>query len=216
VGDGRADVFTARVAYARRLRETTEVVHVGMSGRGHHGRGRGGSDNIIAREAGSDRIHGTALGIGERVGNASLDLTLMNLKLLGELPDRDLTNLVPWCRKVSEATGVPIHFQYPLVGDDAFRTATGVHAAAIIKAKKKGDDDLADRVYSGVPAGWFGKEQTIEVGFMSGVSNVVFWLQSRGIEASEGLVEHIFGAAKSRSTQLSDDEIQQLVDGYAG
>ncbi len=215
VGHATPDGVHDLVSFTRLLLETIQAPHVGIDWHGHNDRGLGVTNNIIALEAGADRIHGTALGIGERVGNASLDLTLMNLKLLGELPDRDLTNLVPWCRKVSDATGVPIHFQYPLVGDDAFRTATGVHAAAIIKAKKKGDDDLADRVYSGVPAGWFGKEQTIEVGFMSGLSNVVYWLQSRGIEASEALVQHIFSAAKSRSTQLSDDEIHELVKEHA-
>ena len=40
-----------------------------------------------------------------------------------------------------------------MVGSDAFETGTGVHAAAVIKAFRKGDAWLADRVYSGVPAG---------------------------------------------------------------
>ena len=141
---------------------------VGIDWHGHNDRGLGAINNLRAIEAGADRVHGTALGIGERVGNAALDQTLMNLKLMGELGDRDLTKLVPWCRKVAEALGVPIPPQYPLVGDDAFRTATGVHAAAVIKAIRKGDAGLADRVYSGVPAGWFGKQQAIEIGFMSG------------------------------------------------
>ncbi|MCA9695948.1 MAG: 2-isopropylmalate synthase, partial [Myxococcales bacterium] len=160
--------------------------------------------------AGADRIHGTALGIGERVGNASLDQTLMNLKLLGEI-DNDLTNLVPWCELVSKACEVPIHRQYPLVGEDAFRTATGVHAAAVIKAIKKGDNDLADRIYSGVPANWFGKQQRIEIGFMSGESNVRFWLQSRGIEAKDELVKQVFAKAKATDHILSDEEVMQVV-----
>jgi 2-isopropylmalate synthase len=138
----------------------------------------------------------------------------MNLKLMGELGDRDLSALVPWCRKVAEAVGVPIPGQYPLVGDDAFRTATGVHAAAVIKAIRKGDTELADRVYSGVPANWFGKQQAIEIGFMSGESNVVFWLQSHGIEPDDGLVKHIFGVAKSTDHILSDDEIRTAIEQY--
>jgi len=161
-----------------------------------------------------DRVHATALGIGERVGNAALDQTLMNLKLLGELGDRDLTNLVPWCRKVAEACDVPIHFQYPLVGEDAFRTATGVHAAAIIKAINKGDAELADRVYSGVPAGWFGKEQSVEIGFMSGESNVVYWLKSHGYEPEEGLVKHIFARAKAEDHIFTDAEIESIIAEY--
>jgi 2-isopropylmalate synthase len=199
------------VSFTRLLLETIGAKHVGIDWHGHNDRGLGVTNNIIAIEAGADRIHGTALGIGERVGNASLDQTLMNLKLLGELGDRDLTSLVPWCEKVSEACEVPIHFQYPLVGDDAFRTATGVHAAAIIKAVRKGNTELADRVYSGVPAGWFGKGQSIEIGFMSGESNVVFWLQQHGYEPEKDLVRYIFDKAKSTDHLLSDADIKNAI-----
>ena len=210
--EGVADL----VNFTRLLLESIDAPHVGIDWHGHNDRGLGLINNLRAIEAGADRIHGTALGIGERVGNAALDLTLMNLKLLGALPDRDLTNLVPWCRKVSEAVGVPIPPQYPLVGDDAFRTATGVHAAAVIKAIKKGDRDLADRVYSGVPAGWFGKEQAIEIGFMSGESNVVYWLTSHGYEPEPDLVRHLFDLAKRTDHILADDEIRAAIDAFRG
>ena len=138
-------------------------VQVGIDWHGHNDRGLGVTNAIYSLEYGADRVHGTVLGIGERVGNAALDQILLNLKLLGELPDHDLTKLVEWTQIASRATHVPIHAQYPLAGTDAFRTATGVHAAAIIKAEKKGDAWLADRIYSGVPAGMFGKEQSIEI-----------------------------------------------------
>ncbi|PRQ09399.1 LeuA family protein [Enhygromyxa salina] len=204
------------VSFTRLLLETIRAPDVGIDWHGHNDRGLGVTNNIVALEAGADRIHGTALGIGERVGNASLDLTLMNLKLLGELPDRDLSKLVPWCEAVAAACEVPIHPQYPLVGADAFRTATGVHAAAVIKAINKGDDDLADRIYSGVPANWFGRQQSIEIGFMSGESNVRYWLQHRGIAAEDGLVKHVFDAAKATDHILSDEEVMQAVRGYKG
>jgi 2-isopropylmalate synthase len=141
---------------------------------------------------------------------------LMNLKLLGELPDHDLSQLVHWCEVVSRACEVPIHRQYPLVGEDAFRTATGVHAAAVIKAINKGDADLADRIYSGVPANWFGKRQAIEIGFMSGESNVRHWLSSRGIEASEALVKHVFAVAKATDHILSDAEVMAAIESLPG
>jgi 2-isopropylmalate synthase len=199
------------VGFARTVLESIGATHVGVDWHGHNDRGLGVVNNLRAIAAGADRIHGTALGVGERVGNAALDQTLMNLKIMGELPDRDLTNLVPWCRKVADALGVAVPGQYPLVGDDAFRTATGVHAAAVIKAIRKGDVDLADRIYSGVPAGWFGKQQAIEIGFMSGESNVVFWLQQRGIEPDARLVKHIFEVAKSTRHVLTDDEVNAAI-----
>jgi 2-isopropylmalate synthase len=202
------------IGFTRLVLEAIRMPQVGIDWHGHNDRGLGVPNNLAALEAGADRIHGTALGIGERVGNASLDQTLMNLKLLGELGDRDLSMLVPWCETVSRACEVPVHRQYPLVGEDAFRTATGVHAAAVIKAINKGDVDLADRIYSGVPANWFGKQQSIEIGFMSGESNVRYWLSHRGIEPTEALVKHVFALAKATDRVLSDDEVMQAVRGF--
>jgi hypothetical protein len=124
-------------------------------------------------------VHGTALGIGERVGNAQMELILLNLKLLGELEGQDTTKLVEYCETAARACHWQIPINYPLVGRDAFRTSTGVHAAAIIKAESKGDAWLADRIYSGVPAGMFGRQQEICIGFMSGISNVTYWLKRR-------------------------------------
>ena len=154
-------------------------------------------------------MHGTALGIGERCGNAEMDLLLVNLKLLGWI-ERDLTALGEYCRAASEALLHAIPDNYPVVGRDAFETATGVHAAAVIKAFKKGDAWLADRIYSGVPASDFGFHQAIRVGPMSGKSNVVYWLEAHGVEATEDRVERIFAAAKGSNRLLDDGEIKAL------
>jgi isopropylmalate/homocitrate/citramalate synthase len=177
---------------------------------GHQDRGLGVTNALWALEAGAHRVHGCALGIGERVGNTPMDQLLVNLQLLGWI-DRDLTRLHDYCSIVSEATGVPIPDNYPVVGRDAFRTGTGVHAAAIIKARKKGDDWLADRVYSGVPAGMVGARQVIEVGPMSGLSNVQCWLENHGIEARPDLVDAVFRRAKESDQVLTDQEILLVV-----
>ncbi len=173
---------------------------------GHSDRGLGVINSIAAIEAGVDRVHGCAMGIGERVGNTPLDLLMVNLKLMGWI-DNDLRQLPEYVRFVSTATKVPLPDQYPVIGRDAFRTGTGVHAAAIIKAKKKGSEWLADRVYSGVPAGMFGLEQIIEVGPMSGLSNVVYWLATHGYPQEESLVKEIFQRAKSTNRILTDEEL---------
>jgi 2-isopropylmalate synthase len=181
---------------------------------GHQDRGLGVTNALWALEAGAHRVHACALGIGERVGNTPMDQLLVNLRLLA-WTDRDLTKLNEYCARVSEATGVRIPDNYPIVGKDAFRTGTGVHAAAIIKARKKGDEWLADRVYSGVPASMIGRKQTIEVGPMSGLSNVQCWLESHGIEARPELVEAVFRRAKQSDQILSDEEILAVVSGFA-
>jgi len=176
---------------------------------GHMDRGLGLANSLAAFEAGADQVHGAALGIGERVGNTPLDQLLVNLKLLG-LVDRDLSRLKDYCAAVSEAVGVSIPPNYPVVGSDAFRTATGVHAAAVIKAYKKNDVELANQVYSGVPSHWFGLEQKIEIGPMSGKSNVIFWLEKRGLQATDELVEKILARAKQSDRLLTEAEILEL------
>jgi isopropylmalate/homocitrate/citramalate synthase len=181
---------------------------------GHQDRGFGVTNALWALEAGAHRVHACGLGIGERVGNTPMDQLLVNLQLLGWI-NRDLTRLNEYCARVSEATGVRIPDNYPIVGRDAFRTGTGVHAAAIIKARKKGDDWLADRVYSGVPAAMIGRKQSIEVGPMSGLSNVQCWLESRGLEARPELVDAIFRRAKESDQILSDEEILAVVASFA-
>jgi 2-isopropylmalate synthase len=177
---------------------------------GHNDRGLGVTNSLRAIEYGANRVHGTGLGVGERVGNAALDQIIVNLKLLGEY-DHDVSKLLLYCQAVARACHVRVPYNYPVAGRDAFRTGTGVHAAAIIKAKKKGDDYMADRVYSGVPAGMFGRHQEIEIGHMSGLSNVIYWLESRRLPADEDLVGAIFERAKAANRLLSDDEIMAVV-----
>ena len=181
---------------------------------GHRDRGLDIPNTLAAIEAGVDRVHACALGIGERCGNTPMDLLLVNLKLMGVI-DNDLTKLRDYCLTVSEATGIPIPVGYPVVGPDAFRTGTGVHAAAVIKALKKKDNWLVDRVYSGVPAGMFGLEQKIEVGPMSGLSNVHYWLSSRGYPVKEDVAEAVFQAAKDSNRLLLDTEIEAIVKKFA-
>jgi 2-isopropylmalate synthase len=184
---------------------------VGIDWHGHNDRGLALENALWALEFGADRVHGTALGIGERVGNAPMELILLNLKLLGQLEEQDLTKLLDYCQAAARALGWQVPINYPLVGHDAFRTATGVHAAAIIKAQAKGDAWLADRIYSGVPAGTFGRKQEICIGYMSGASNVTYWLRQRGIESSKALVDAILSTAKKSDHILSDEEVMAIV-----
>jgi isopropylmalate/homocitrate/citramalate synthase len=176
---------------------------------GHMDRGLGVPNSVAALRAGAHRLHGTGLGIGERAGNCPMDLLLVNLKLAGWI-DQDLTKLGEYVELTSQATGVPIPVGYPVFGRDAFETGTGVHAAAVIKAQQKGDEWLANRVYSGVPADDFGLEQIIRVGPMSGKSNVVHWLQTHDYEPTEQRVEQLFLAAKDADKLLEDSELHAL------
>jgi 2-isopropylmalate synthase len=183
--------------------------NAGIDWHGHRDRDLAIANTIAAIDAGATRVHGAALGIGERVGNTPMDLLLVNLVLMGYV-ERDLTRLGEYARIVAESCGVDVPPNYPVLGRDAFRTATGVHAAAVIKAFRKKDQQLADAVYSSIPAGMVGREQEIEIGPMSGRSNVLYWLEKRGMTATDELVDRIFTRAKDSSTVLTEAEILEL------
>jgi 2-isopropylmalate synthase len=188
-------------------------VKVRVDWHGHCDRGLAIANSMAALVAGADCVHACALGLGERVGNTQMDQMLVNLKLMGIPPwdEQDLTKLKEYCTAVSRATGVPIPANYPVVGEDAFRTATGVHAAAVIKAYRKNDVELANTVYSGVPSHVFGMEQVIDIGPMSGKSNVHFWLERHGFTITDELVDRIYQRAKTSDHTLSQEEILACV-----
>lgn len=211
VGHATPDGTQALIRFARnKIIGAGGYEGVKIDWHGHNDRGHAVPNALSALEEGADRVHGTGLGIGERCGNTSMDQLIVNLWLLGWLR-QDVSKLKEYCELVSKTCGHPIPENYPVVGRDAFRTATGVHAAAIIKAEKKGDAWLADRIYSGVPAGTFGFTQTIEVGPVSGESNVVYWLKSRGLPAEPKVVATIFAKAKASNGVLKEDQIMEEI-----
>jgi len=195
VGHSTPDGSRAVVSCVKRIIEE-QGGNIRLDWHGHQDRGLGVINSLAAIQAGADQVHGSALGIGERVGNTPLDQLLVNLKLLGWISN-DLSRLREYCETAARICGWTVPYNYPVFGRDAFRTATGVHAAAVIKSYKKGDQRLADIVYSGVPAGEFGLEQVIEIGPMSGKSNVIYWLEKRGIKPDENRVNRIYERAKA-------------------
>ncbi len=208
VGAASSDGTRRLVTFARQLVQGTGH-NVGLDWHGHDDRGLALANALTAIEAGVDRVHATALGIGERVGNTALELLVANLAfLVGEEPDA--TSLRAYSEHFATALGVRIPENHPLLGANAFRTATGVHAAAIVKALGK-SAALADRVYSSVPVSRFANGHDIRIGYMSGTSNVVHWLRRHSIEPSEPLVTRILERARAANRVLRDDEVLAVV-----
>src|SRR5258708_3082727 len=139
---------------------------------GHNVRGLASANSLWAVAAGAHCAPAAANSPGERVGNTPMELMLVNLRLMGLL-NQDLSRLKEYCEKVAKATHTTIPPNYPVIGRDAFRTATGVHAAAIIKAYHKKDAALADSVYSSGPSHLCALGHIIEIGPMSGNSTAL-------------------------------------------
>jgi len=214
VGHATPNGARAVVTFVKSLMHELGADEVGIDWHGHRDRGFGVASSIAALEAGATRLHGAALGIGERCGNTPIDLLMVNLVMMG-YRDNDLSSLPAYAKAVADACDVRIAPNYPVIGADAFRTATGVHAAAVVKAFRKNDRPLMDAVYAAVPASLVGRQQEIEVGPMSGKSNVIFWLESRGLPATEEIVDRVFAAAKASNRTLTHEQVQSIVGGDA-
>lgn len=186
---------------------------VSLDWHGHQDRGLGLAAALAAWDAGADRLHGAFLGLGERSGNTPLDLLLVNLKIDGAI-NNDLSGLASCVGKVAEWMGVEIPFSYPVFGKDAYRTCTGIHASAMLKGLKKGNHEVSELVYSAAVPGWFGRNHTVEIGPMSGASNVVYWLEGRGLEPSADLVAAVLSHAKRSSRTLCDEDIHEIIKAH--
>jgi len=213
VGHATPDGVRALVRFVIEEIVQPSGMDIAIDWHGHRDRGFGLANALAAIEAGATRVHATALGLGERCGNAEMELLLVNLHLLGGYKS-DLSVLPEYCQLAADMCHVPLIHSSPVVGRDAFRTGTGVHAAAIMKAEAKGDVWLADRIYSSVPASLVGREQVIEVGPMSGQSNVKHWLRRHGYnEDDQNLVQRIFTASKKTDHTLTEEELEHLCRG---
>jgi 2-isopropylmalate synthase len=213
VGHATPDGVRALVRFVIEEIVQPSGMDIAIDWHGHRDRGFGLANAFAAIEAGTTRVHATALGLGERCGNAEMELLLVNLHLLGGYKS-DLSILPEYCQLAADMCHVPLIHSSPVVGRDAFRTGTGVHAAAIMKAEAKGDVWLADRIYSSVPASLVGREQVIEVGPMSGQSNVKHWLRRHGYnEDDQNLVQRIFTASKKTDHTLTEEELEHLCRG---
>lgn len=211
VGHATSDGVRALIGFTRGVLQEAGAGSMGIDWHGHNDRGLALSTTLLALRHGADRLHGSALGIGERVGNAPMELILVNLKLAGLLDGQELQGIIDYCATAASIVGWPVPANYPVIGRDAFRTATGVHASVIMKAEIKGQQWLADRVYSSVPAAMFGRTQEVVIGYMSGASNVAYWLRHHGIEPSSALISEILRAAKASDHILSESEVMEIV-----
>jgi 2-isopropylmalate synthase len=213
VGDALPWGAKSIVKFVRGALDEAGYQGVRINWHGHSDRGMGLVNCFGAIEGGADVVHGTIMGIGERSGNAQLDMLLVNLKLLG-LWEPPLDKLREYVEVVSASTGIGVPLNYPVFGTDAFRTATGVHAAAIVKAKRRGELDVADLVYSSVPASMVGRTQRIDVGPLSGKWCASAWLEANGYRADdEERIARILEIARRSGRTLQSEELHAIAAG---
>jgi 2-isopropylmalate synthase len=204
---------------ARLMRFIVREVIRGQAGleivwHGHRDLGLEMANCLAAVEGGAHALEATALGIGERAGNAAMELVLAHLHLSG-LRSSPLLALTDYAHYASRILRDPIPFRQPVVGPEAFSHGSGVHAAAIRKALELGRPDLAGVVYSPIDPDVVNRTFGITVGRMSGRSNAILALRTLGIEPTQGLVQAVLAAAKASDFPLTNERIRELAEAHS-
>ncbi len=83
VGHATPSGVRALLDFARHVLLRRGVPELGIDWHGHNDRGLSLDNALCALQNGADRVHATALGVGERTGNTSMELLVHNLRLLG-------------------------------------------------------------------------------------------------------------------------------------
>lgn len=181
---------------------------IGLDWHGHDDKGLGVANALAALEAGADRIQATALGIGERAGNTAMEQIIINLQL-AHAGHYNLKKLSDYSRLASEMIGVPIRDNYPGIGALVHATAAGMHAAAIVKARRLKRKDLEGVVYSPFHPEMFGRDIEILIGPMSGNANVEWNLEKLGLKKDKTIIAKILTMAKSENRFIGIEEIKK-------
>ncbi|MEK7814355.1 MAG: 2-isopropylmalate synthase, partial [Chloroflexota bacterium] len=143
--------------FARLIREIKNRVKgiekVVLSVHCHNDLGLAVPNSLAAIQAGARQVEGCINGIGERAGNAALEEIIMGLDTRKDLFQIDIgidtTQLYPTSRLVSRITGMPVQPNKAVVGENAFRHASGIHQDGVIKERSTYELMRPERV--GVP-----------------------------------------------------------------
>lgn len=102
----------------------------------HNDSGLAVANSLLAVEGGATHVQGVLLGFGERTGNANLSTIIADLQLKMDcecIPQENLKNLTPICKRVAEITNIALESGMPYVGGSAFAHKAGMHIDAVIK-----------------------------------------------------------------------------------
>lgn len=177
---------------------------------GHNDRGLSVINSLVALSAGAQRVHGTAIGIGERAGNTPLEQMLINLKMARDPKRQDLGAISELATFAAEIFNVPVPPNYPGLGEKVYRTASGIHAAAELKAGQLGLKGTTP--YSAVSPEWVNRETDVVVGPLSGSHNVRFVAERLGIPATNEFIARALDVAKSANRILTDQDIKNIAN----
>ena len=196
----------------RRLQENvTGIENVTLSVHCHNDLGLAVSNSLAAIEAGARQVEGCINGIVERAGNASLEEIIMGLDtrkdLFGVEIGIDTTQLYPASRLVSRITGMAVQANKAVVGENAFRHASGIHQDGVLKDRSTYEVMQPERV--GVTG------NSLVLGKLSGRAGLQARLEALGYSLSRDEISNVFESFKEladKKREVTDRDLEILMD----
>ena len=187
------------------------IENVNLSVHCHNDLGLSVSNSLAAIEAGAQQVEGCINGIGERAGNASLEEIIMALDtrhdLFGVDIGIDTTQLYPASRMVSRITGMAVQANKAVVGENAFRHASGIHQDGVLRNRSTYEVMQPERV--GVPG------NTLVLGKLSGRAGLQSRLEALGYTLDRDDLNKVFESFKTladKKREVSDRDLEILMD----
>jgi 2-isopropylmalate synthase len=177
----------------------------------HNDLGLAVSNSLAAIEAGARQVEGCVNGIGERAGNASLEEIIMSLDTRKDLFQVDIgidtTQIYPTSRMVSRITGMAVQANKAVVGENAFRHASGIHQDGVLKDRSTYEVMQPERV--GVPG------NSLVLGKLSGRAGLQARLEALGYMLSREEISNVFESFKvlaDKKREVTDRDLEILMD----
>lgn len=182
----------------------------------HNDFGLGGANALAGIEAGAQVVHTSALGLGERLGNAPLEEVAVAAPLLfGFKHNLDLSKLSAVTQLVQKHSGVMVAPNKPVIGTSYSQIESGTVATEYSRLKANGED--LNWLFPFTTDLIGGNEVELVMGKGSGVANVEFMLQAVDLQLDEPRKRELLLRAKDKSIQLhrllNADEFADLAQG---
>ncbi len=201
--------------FAQLLKNIQERVpgmdNVTLSVHCHNDLGLAVSNSLAAIEAGARQVEGCINGIGERAGNASLEEIIMSLDTRNDLFQVDIgidtTQIYPTSRMVSRITGMAVQANKAVVGENAFRHASGIHQDGVLKDRSTYEVMQPERV--GVPG------NSLVLGKLSGRAGLQSRLEALGFSLDREEITKVFESFKAladKKREVTDRDLEILMD----
>ena len=168
--------------------------------------------NALAASEAAARFEGRKLwvsttvnGLGERAGNVSLEVFVMNLHSHYGVDRYGTEHILPLCRHVEKASGLGIPLNHPIVGGNMFTHKSGIHVDGILKNP---------RLYEAFDPSQLGMTRKFALGKHSGKASIKHKLEQLGLSASSESMEamrlEVNRVGEAKKGNLTDDEFTAI------